>query len=147
MKRATVNTFIRTLRLRWFLIFSLPLFALACASEQPLPIPGLKESFHTEIAANGAKRFTYSLEILREGVPRPFTNSGVRGSRMGRNNIAHSGRMRSALQFDRAMEQKLTETGFCRQGYFELERSVYAAGGEVRGECREGASRETPDRF
>ncbi|MGL6161687.1 hypothetical protein [Microbulbifer sp.] len=141
MKKAIVSSFIRAFALWRFVAFPLPLFVLACASEQPLPIPGLKESFHTEIAANGAKRFTYSLEILRAGVPRPFTESGVGGSRMGRNMAHNGGRVRSELQFDRAMEQKLTETGFCRQGYFELERSVYAAGGEVRGECREGAER------
>lgn len=140
--KAAVGTIIRTFRFRRLTVCSLPLLLLACASDGPLPIPGLKESFHTEIAADGAKRFSYSLEILRPDVPLPFTERGFRGPGRRGDTIARSGGgMRGELQFDRAMEQKLTETGFCRDGYFELERSVHAGGGEVRGECREGAER------
>lgn len=121
------------------LLLSLPLFILACASETPLPLPGLKESFHTEIAANGAKRFTYSLEMMRRDVPQPFTGDSANRQRLGRDPVPAGGRpQRGGLQFDRALEQKLLETGFCRQGYFELERSVSTFTGEVRGECREG---------
>lgn len=120
---------------------------LAACSSQPVPIPGLKESFHTEIAANGAKRFTYSLEMMRPDVPAPYTGSGPgrqvirQGSGMGNMGPRQAGPGQQGLQFDRAMEQKLSETGFCRQGYFEIERSVSPAGGQVRGECREGADR------
>ncbi len=127
------------------LLTALPLFALACASEGPLPVPGLKESFHTEIAANGAKRFTYSLEMQHSQVPRPYTADGANRQRLGRDSMAAGrpslGAPQGGLQFDRALQQKLQETGFCRQGYFELERSVSAFAGEVRGECREGAQR------
>lgn len=124
----------------------LPLLLAACGGNQPLPIPGLKESFHTEVAANGAKRFTYSLELQRRDIPAPYTDRGIERGRVSRATAARSGRPGSRrraapLQFDRAMKQKLMETGFCRQGYFELERTVSPMGGEVRGECREGARR------
>jgi hypothetical protein len=128
-----------------FILAALPLLLAACASDQPVPIPGLKESFHTEIAANGAKRFSYSLEMARQDIPPPFTQGGRgRMGGMSRDSAIQGGRQRGPggagpLQFDKAMQQKLTETGFCREGYFEIERSVSAMGGEVRGECREGA--------
>jgi len=113
----------------------------ACASDAPLPIPGLKESFDTEVAANGAKRFTYSLQMQRRDIPAPYTDRGRGRERMmGDAGMgARPGRREPALQFDRSLKQKLTETGFCRDGYFELERTVSQFGGEVRGECREGA--------
>lgn len=130
-------------------LIALPLLAAACANTSPMPVPALKESLHTEVAADGAKRFTYSLEMLRADIPLPFTD---REMNRGMNRGGHGNReamMRSArrggrgpgveLYFDRAMLQKLAETGFCRDGYFEIERSVSPSGGEVRGECREGA--------
>lgn len=122
----------------------LPLLASACSNNQPLPIPGLKESFHTEIAANGAKRFTYSLEVQRRDIPTPYTDEGASRNRLPGGSMASNGRPpqrsgRNPLQFDRALKQKLTETGFCRDGYFELDRTLSVLGGEVRGECREGA--------
>ena len=114
----------------------------ACASDKPLPIPGLKESFHTEVAANGAKRFTYALEMQRQDIPRPVTVEDANRARISRQTMLRTGqrpRGRDPLPFDRALEQKLAETGFCRDGYFEIERTVSALGGEVRGECRDGA--------
>lgn len=127
------------------LLLTLPFFAVACVSEGPLPVPGLKESFHTEIAANGAKRFSYSLEMQHSQVPRPYTGEVASRQRLGRDSMTSGrpspGARQGGLQFDRALEQKLLETGFCREGYFELERSVSAFAGEVRGECREGAQR------
>ncbi|WP_346839102.1 hypothetical protein [Microbulbifer sp. SAOS-129_SWC] len=113
----------------------------ACASDAPLPIPGLKESFDTEIAANGAKRFTFSLEMQRRDIPAPYTERDRNRARMGSSAdmAGHPGGRQPGLQFDRALKEKLIETGFCRDGYFELERTVSRFRGEVRGECREGA--------
>lgn len=131
------------------LMFSvLPLILAACGGNQPLPIPGLKESFHTEIAANGAKRFTYSLEMQRRNIPAPYTDAGGNRGRVSRGTARRGGRPGPSanagrLQFDRSMKQKLMETGFCREGYFEIERTVSPMSGEVRGECREGAARNT----
>lgn len=127
--------------------FTLTLLLSACSTEPPMPIPGLREYFHTEIAANGAKRFTYSLEMEHRDVPAPYTASGPNRGRLSRQSMmAGGGHMMGQggaqpVQFDRALKQKLTETGFCRDGYFELERTVSPLGGEVRGECRDGAQR------
>ncbi|WP_250459819.1 hypothetical protein [Microbulbifer litoralis] len=125
-------------------VMALPLLLAACGGNPPLPIPGLKESFHTEIAANGAKRFTYSLQMQRRDIPAPYTDQGINSGRVSRASTGRGGRRPTGagpLQFDRAMKEKLMETGFCRDGYFEIERTISSLGGEVRGECREGASR------
>ncbi|AOS97241.1 hypothetical protein AUP74_01810 [Microbulbifer aggregans] len=122
------------------------LLLAGCASEPALPIPGLSETFHTEIAANGAKRFTYTLEMRRPDVPRPVTREDVNRSRIQRETMLRTGQrprgpLVDEMAFNRSLNQKLTETGFCRDGFFELERTLFAGGGEVRGECRDGAQR------
>ncbi|MFV8781661.1 hypothetical protein ACNKU7_04485 [Microbulbifer sp. SA54] len=116
-------------------------FLAGCASEPRAPNPGLKESFHTEISANGSKRFTYSLEIAAPQLRGPFTERPNPRSGMLRDQEMMAGqprRQRSA-DFDYAMNLKLKETGFCRDGYFVIDRVVSQLGGEVRGECRDAA--------
>ncbi|WP_237067341.1 hypothetical protein [Microbulbifer guangxiensis] len=132
---------------RGLLAITLPTLLLAgCASEPSAPIPGLSETFHTEVAANGAKRFTYSLEMRRADVPRPVTREDINRARMQQQTMLRTGQRPRGPQvdemaFNRALNQKLTETGFCRDGFFELERTLFVGGGEVRGECRDGARR------
>ncbi len=119
------------------------LILAGCASEPTAPNPGLKESFHTEIAANGSKRFTYSLEMAAPQLRGPYTESPqmrggmVRQQDLGRGRAGRGQR----VDFDYAMELKLRETGFCRDGYFVIDRVVSQLGGEVRGECRDAAVR------
>ncbi|WP_078084560.1 hypothetical protein [Microbulbifer mangrovi] len=115
-----------------------------CASEPKAPNPGLKESFHTEISANGSKRFTYSLEMAAPMIRGPYTespnmrNGMVRQQDMAR---ASAGSRTQERDFDYALKLKLQETGFCRDGYFVIDRVVSQLGGEVRGECRDPAER------
>lgn len=127
---------------RYAIIFSVFVFA-GCASEPQAPNPGLKESFHTEITANGSKRFTYSLEIAAPQLRGPFTESPNSRNGMMRNQEMMGGqpRRRRTADFDYAMNLKLKETGFCRDGYFVIDRVVSQLGGEVRGECRDAAVR------
>ncbi|WP_288130867.1 hypothetical protein [Microbulbifer sp.] len=45
------------------------------------------------------------------------------------------------MDIDHALNLKLRESGFCRDGFFVIDRVVSRLGGEVRGECREGVER------
>jgi len=132
------------LTLTYLTISAILLFA-GCASEPKAPNPGLKESFHTEIAANGSKRFTYSLEVAAPQIRGPYTeNPTMRGGMVRQQELVRSNRGVSRdqrRQFDYALELKLKETGFCRDGYFVIDRVISQLGGEVRGECRDAASR------
>lgn len=124
-------------RLRGLWLF--PLLVAACASDGPMP--GEKESFHTEIAANGAKRFIFTLEREDVSFPAPVLKNSNAQRRMQRApvGIDASASRRDIAYFEQALARKLAEVGFCKQGYFEIERTVSKYGGEVRGECREGA--------
>lgn len=115
-----------------------------CASEPTAPNPGLKESFHTEISANGSKRFTYSLEMAAPMIRGPYTESpNMRNGMVRQQDMARASRGSRTQErdFDYALKLKLQETGFCRDGYFVIDRVVSRLGGEVRGECRDPAER------
>lgn len=120
------------------------LMLAACSSGPTAPNPGLKESFHTEVSANGSKRFTYALEMATPAMPTPYTKSpATRGGMISREELARQQRRGRAapFDFDSAVELKLRESGFCRDGYFVIERVVSRVGGELRGECRDPAER------
>ncbi|WGL16414.1 hypothetical protein PVT68_16815 [Microbulbifer bruguierae] len=128
--------------IRYIATISALLALTGCASKPSAPNPGLKESFHTEISANGSKRFTYSLESAIPAIPGPFTERPSMGGNMPSGvGMAH-GQRRQMLDFDHALDLKLKETRFCRDGYFVIDRVVSRQGGEVRGECRDALSRE-----
>lgn len=38
-------------------------------------------------------------------------------------------------------------TGYCREGYFELSRMIESGRGEIRGECKEGATDADRQKF
>lgn len=126
------------------LMLSAVLLIAGCASEPRAPNPGLKESFHTEISANGSKRFTYSLEMAAPQIRGPYTQDPTaRGGMVRQQDLARSNRgsRGTEREFEYALELKLKETGFCRDGYFVIDRVVSQLGGEVRGECRDPATR------
>ncbi|HEY8568727.1 hypothetical protein [Microbulbifer sp.] len=111
-----------------------------CSSTPTAPNPGLKESFHTEISANGSKRFTYSLELPVPELRGPYTESPNMRSGMMRNEEMRRPGRGQRLDINYALDLKLKETRFCRDGYFVIDRVVSQHGGEIRGECRDGAS-------
>lgn len=126
---------------RNFILFSVACILSACASEPTAPNPGLKEFFHTEVAANGAKRFTYALEMAVPELRGPYTESpNTRAGMMRAEEMRRPGRGQR-MDINYALDLKLKETRFCRDGYFVIDRVVSQHGGEIRGECRDGAQR------
>ncbi|WP_158681673.1 hypothetical protein [Microbulbifer pacificus] len=113
----------------------------ACASEPSAPNPGLKESFHTEVSANGAKRFTYALEMAVPEIRGPFTESPNTRSGVMRSEDMRRPVRGQRMDINYALDLKLKETRFCRDGYFVIDRVVSPLGGEIRGECRDAAER------
>ncbi|WP_444944993.1 hypothetical protein ACJJIK_10425 [Microbulbifer sp. ZKSA006] len=101
----------------------------------------MKESFITQIAPNGAKRFTFTLEREHQGIAPPVSGlpSSQRSMGQGATGIRGISSSRVEGYLNWALPQKILETGFCKRGYFEIERVVSKYGAEVRGECREGA--------
>ena len=146
----------------YFLVLSL--FLTACASNQ-WKSSEIDEVFVTDIKAGGLKIFNYSLTKTT-----PQTGSGgERNGSSGKGSGKHSGRGgkgagksdghgsmgsgKSAYEssmkpyFNEMLELKLKKTGYCRDGYIELDSYFGRGQLQIRGECEEGATEEDRIKF
>ncbi|GFZ83822.1 hypothetical protein GCM10011403_29250 [Pseudohongiella nitratireducens] len=134
----------------------IPLFLLSCGGNQ-VRLSEFDEVFETEILDNGTKFFTYRL--IRKA---PMGARDAVTLEPGLNDIEEQSRrtgpgaMRSGggpgmdLNFDAIEEQlelKLVETGYCRDGYLELDSSSINGQYAIRGECREAANENDRQTF
>ena len=133
----------------YFLVLNLSFFLTACASSQWNPSE-VNEIFVTDIKSSGLKIFTYSLTKNT-----PQASSGSKNSNRGKGSDSHGGRggkgggmgggsgeSNMKQYFNEMLESKLKSSGYCREGYIEL-NSYFGRGKlEMRGECEEGATEE-----
>jgi len=132
----------------------LAVFLVACASSPP-PDPPLEETFVTTIEDNDLKLFVFSVSppsaADKDGRPtdqvrhsgRPPVEKGDGRANPGRGELRE---MMKEIVF-RRLEAKLSDTGFCREGYITLESFVGQGKSRVRGECVDGASAEDYKNF
>ncbi len=106
--------------------------------------PALTQDFSTNISADGTKSFIFTLSMNAS------QGRGVKEPRGGRrNNQRRSGRSENELKHSKTMfygrlEDKLNDSGFCREGYMVLESQFERGKSRLRGECKEAAT--TADR-
>ena len=106
-------------------VLLVPLLMLACASNQKRQ-PEIKEIFVTDIKENGLKLFSYSVTMSS---PQKEMNGKGRGrigvggmhgrkgaGREGRESMTHQNKEK----INQKLDSKLVETGYCREGYIEL---------------------------
>ena len=151
-----------------FLVFILSLFLTACASKQWKPSE-VDEVFVTDIKPGGLKIFDYSLTNTTAQA-----GGGGRRGGSGKNTGKHGGRGGGAgggmgggksgghggmgggrsdngsgmkQYFTDMLESKLKKSGYCRQGYIELDSYFGRGQLQMRGECEEGATEEDRIKF
>jgi hypothetical protein len=142
----------------YFLVLSL--FLTSCASN-PWESSEVSEVFVTDIKSSGLKIFNYSLTRVTPqngGSERGGSNSkgsGKHGGRGGKNGSGHGGMGRGTsvdesgikLYFNEKLESKLKKTGYCQDGYIELDSSFGRGLLKIRGECEEAATEEDRIKF
>ncbi len=132
------------------LLVLLTVFAVTGCSSSAPKNRGFNESFTTRITGNGTKLFEYRLEIPeREIRPQSHISSNTAINAEGPEGRAKRMRRRLESQLNSLLE----ENRYCREGFLEIDRSIYGGGrtmlgeGLIRGECREGATAEDRRRF
>ena len=120
--------------------------------------------FVTDIKPGGLKIFNYSLTKTAAQ-----TDGGERNASSGKGSGKHSGRGgkgagksgghgsmgsgKSAYEssmkpyFNEMLESKLKKSGYCRDGYIELDSYFGRGQLQIRGECEEGATEEDRIKF
>ena len=142
----------------YFLVLSL--FLTSCASN-PWESSEVAEVFVTDIKSSGLKIFNYSLTRVTpqngssERGGGNSKGSGKHGGRGGKSGSGYGG-MGSGksnddsaikLYFNEKLESKLKKTGYCQDGYIELDRSFGRGLLTIRGECEEAATEEDRIKF
>lgn len=108
----------------------------------------MMETLEIEILPNTSKMFTYRLRWPEDHIP-----SHIRVER-GSGNPAREFQ-RGGVDVGRGTYERLLEntgyvvkqSGFCREGFFELDRSISRYHLWVRGECKDGATAEDQRAF
>jgi len=156
-------------RISYILVLFISLSFVACASNEKKPSE-IKEEFATKIEKNGLKLFTYTVTMAmpedRSGGMRGggMAGGGMRGGGMGGNgmrgggmggNGMRGGGMKNGTKSDREattnriqdivyekLKTKLSETGYCRESYTEINKYFVRGRSQIRGECNESATEE-----
>lgn len=152
-------------RISYTLIFFVSLFLVACASNQNRTSE-IKEEFATKIEQNGLKLFSYTVTMAMPedrsgGMGGGGMRSGMRGmggGGMGGGGMRGgmgSGGMKNGANPDREarmnrirdvvyekLKTKLSETGYCRESYTEIDNYFVKGRSQIRGECKEIATEE-----
>ena len=133
-----------------------PLLILACAGNQKRQ-PEIKEVFVTDIKENGIKLFSYSVTMSSpqkggdgKGMGRRG-EGGMGGGMRGKKGAGRSDRESMMNQtkerINEKLVSKLAETGYCREGYIEIDSYVGRGQSQIRGECKEGATDSDRKKF
>ncbi len=141
----------------------LSLFLMACVSNQ-WESSEVDEVFVTDIKSSGLKIFNYSLTKHIPQASHSDKNSsrgkgsgshGGRGGKGGGKGSGHGGMgggksdSGSSMKqyFNEMLEAKLKSSGYCREGYIELDSYFGRGELQIRGECEEGATEEDRVKF
>lgn len=125
--------------------------ATACSSNKPSHSgtrPKPQETFSTDIQPDGTKLFSYSLEMPRKdkGKTRHGTHNRHRskahpGSSSG-NTGTQNREQRLQAKIESLLDQKIEDSGYCKEGFIILDSYIGQGKATIRGECRDGASEE-----
>lgn len=108
----------------------------------------MAETLEVEILPNTSKMFTYRLRWPEEHIPSHIQiarSGGSPGKEFARGGI-DVGRS----TYDRLLENTayvVEHSGYCREGFFELDRSISRYHLWVRGECKDSASEADQQAF
>lgn len=120
-------------------VLLLPLFMLACAGPQKKQ-PEIEEIFMTDIKENGIKFFSYSVAMNSPQKRVDGRGVGRRGGKGSGGSASDSTMNRKKERIHEKLKSKLVETGYCREGYIEIDSYLGGSQYQIRGECEEGAT-------
>lgn len=139
---------------------SVSLIACSSAPIDPTELAGkLKDRLTTDIKADGLKLFIYQANLIdeasiRDNTERPFPHEDrMRQKSQDPQELRRSYKEKEAIleiwgqQVELGLIKTLEMTGYCREGYFELSRMIESGRGEIRGECKEGATDADRQKF
>ena len=146
-------------------VLILSLLLVACANHEPKP-PKTQEFFSTLIKSDGTKQFSYALVMEMPDGARHDGPGGKHGGHRGGGHGGHSGGDHSHgdhtdgkrggeegpgdhlnYMFSEGLSAKLSDTGFCRQGYKQLDKTSRMGAIQINAECNDVANEGDRQRY
>lgn len=118
---------------------------ISCSSGRRYTDVGLKETLEVKILPNTSKMFVYRLRMPEDQIP-----NHVQIAQSSRDRVRETGvdlgsnSYRSLL---RNVEYVVKRTGYCREGFLEIDKSLSRYHIWMKGECKEGATAEDSQKF
>ncbi|MGX9462463.1 hypothetical protein ACWXWU_14685 [Shewanella sp. A14] len=131
----------------------------ACSARDPDPMEfagQFRDSFSTQMKGNGIKLFVYKAKLATAldrsipGVPRDINARRSKQDAQSYLEAQRNADERLELwnrQVDLGLKKTIEMSGYCKDGFIELSRYVEAERGEIRGECKDGATAEDIEKF
>ncbi len=107
---------------------------------------GLKETLSIDVRPNTSKLFVYQLEAP-DGLQRPLVQVYRSPKEVSEHRRREPLGDRAYRQLRSDAERAVALTGYCREGFLELDYRLSRAEMWLRGECREGATEADQTRF
>lgn len=118
----------------------------ACASNgRSYTDRGLQETLEIQILPNGSKMFVYRLRMPEDQIP-----SHIRIAQSGRESVPQTGidlgsRSYRSLLYN--VDYVVKKTGYCREGFLEIDKSLSRYHIWMKGECKEGSTSDDLQNF
>ncbi len=125
----------------------------ACSSNSPKRQSGMPtEVFVTHIKPDGSKVFNYSLikKMPSQGqMGKGRGKGGGMGGGMKGGKKPDMSKMKAKMEekADKKLNMKLAQTGYCREGYMELDSFFERGHVTIKGECNESATAQDKKTF
>lgn len=129
----------------WRMLVVACLLLTACSSGSNYTDKGLQETLEIQILPNSSKMFVYRLRMPEDQIP-----SHVRIAQSGRDKARRGGVDLSSGSYRGLLSNVnyvLSKTGYCREGFLEIDRSLSRYHIWMKGECKEGATEEDLRKF
>ncbi len=136
----------RLIALRRLLVWMMVALLSAACSMGGRYHGALDESLEIDLLDNGSKLFVYRLERLDAIDPGKIRIDRGRNRPSREQPLEPPGR-RAYRHLQNDTERALEATGYCREGYLELDRRLSTQVLWIKGECRETATRADRERF
>lgn len=116
-----------------------------CNSGRSYTDVGMKETLEVQILPNTSKMFVYRLRMPEDQIP-----NHVRIVQSGRETVRQTGvdlGSRSYRSLLMNVEHVVKKSGYCREGFLEIDKSLSRYHIWMKGECKEGATSEDSQKF
>ncbi len=116
-----------------------------CQSGRSYTQSGLQETLEIQILPNTSKMFIYRLKMPEDQIP-----NQVRIAKSGRDSVHQSGidlSERSYKSLLMNVDYVVKKSGYCREGFLEIDKSLSRYHIWMKGECKEGATSQDQQKF